>query len=331
MIAMTIGLFMLTALASLYLGASNNNREIARTARQIEDGRYAMQVLQDDVSLAGYYGYFYSPEEATAVPDPCATAPAQADLRLAVQGYSNVTAPAAPLSGCLAAADVVSGTDVLVVRRADSLETASGSLVAAQLYLQANADTTNALNPIIATGTLANFPLLLKDNATRAPIRKMHVHIYHVAPCSVPAGGGSVCTGATDDNGRPIPTLKRKELTLDSGGTLTWVSTPIAEGVEDLQIDYGVDTDGDGVPDGAFTMAPATATDWFNVVALNVHLLVRNTEPSSDFTDRKTYSLGLAGTVSSTAVGGTLDPGYRRKAYNGQIRIVNIASRREQP
>jgi type IV pilus assembly protein PilW len=331
MISMTIGLFLLTALASVFLGASNSNKELARSSRQIEDGRYSVQVLTEDISLAGYYGYFYSPAAPSVLPDPCELLPTQASLRAFVQGYDAPTAPPSPLSGCVPDADHLDGTDILVVRRADSYVTAAGSLVANQVYTQANSDTTNSANPIVNTGTLANFPLLLKDNATRAPIRKLHVHIYYVAPCSVPAGGGDTCTGATDDNGRPIPTLKRRELTVDAGGTRAWVVTPIAEGVENLQIDYGLDTDGDGVPDGAFTTAPATATDWANVVAMNLHLVVRNTEPTPDHVDRKTYNLGLAGSVSSTAVGGTLDPNYKRKAYTAQIRVVNVSSRRETP
>lgn len=334
MIAMVIGLLMLTALASMYMGASNANKELARSSRQIEDGRYALQVLTEDISVAGYLGYFYNPVAPASLPNPCEIADMAAirtGLNLAVQGYDSPSAPASPLSACLPDDDHVAGTDVLVVRRADSSVTATGSLLANEVYVQANSDTSNAANPIVATGTLANFPLLLKDIVTVAPIRKLHVHIYYVAPCSVPAGGGSVCTGATDDNGNPIPTLKRLELTRDAGGTLAWVVTPIAEGVENLQIDYGVDTDGDGVPD-SFTAAPAAAADWASVVSMNLHLLVRNTERTQGYIDLKTYDLGLAGTMSSTAVsGGTLDPGYKRKGYTAQARVVNIASRRETP
>lgn len=329
MIAMVIGLLMLTALASMYMGASNANKELARSSRQIEDGRYALQVLTEDISVAGYLGYFYNPVAPALLPDPCQKIGLSGAVQLAIQGYNS---PATPPLTCLPDADHVAGTDVLVVRRADSSVTATGSLLTNEVYVQANSDTSNAANPLVATGTLANFPLLLKDIVTLAPIRKLHVHIYYVAPCSVPAGGvSSICTGASDDNGSPIPTLKRLELTLNSLGTLDWVVTPIAEGVENLQIDYGVDSDGDGVPD-SFTAAPAAAADWANVVSMNLHLLVRNTERTPGYSDLKTYDLGLAGTMSSTAVsGGTLDPGYKRKAYTAQARVVNIASRRETP
>lgn len=337
MIALTIGLLMMTAMASMYMGASNSNKELARSSRQIEDGRYSLQVLTDDISLAGYLGYFSTPIPPAALPDPCELTTASSPraglslaVMLAVQGYDSPATVPSPLSGCLTDADHLAGTDVLVVRRADTIVTATGALLANEVYVQANSDVNNSANPVVATGTLANFPLVLKDPAVTAPIRKLRVHIYYVAPCSVPAGTGSACTGATDDNGNPIPTLKRLELTPDPvSGTLAWVVTPIAEGVESMQIDYGVDSDGDGVPDGAFTTAPATAVDWQNVVAMNIHLVVRNTERTPGYSDLKTYSIGLAGTLSSTATGGTLDPGYKRKAYVAQARVVNTASRRE--
>ena len=51
------------------------------------------------------------------------------------------------------------------------------------------------------------------------------------------------------DGGNPIPTLKMRELTV-TGDVAGW-STPVtlAEGIENMQIDYGVDTNGDGLVD----------------------------------------------------------------------------------
>jgi type IV pilus assembly protein PilW len=67
------------------------------------------------------------------------------------------------------------------------------------------------------------------------------------------------------------------------------------------------------------------------VVAININMLVRNTEKTPGYSDMKTYDLGLAGTYRSTANSGTLDPSYKRKVYTGQARVVNVASRRETP
>jgi len=206
----------------------------------------------------------------------------------------------------------------------DAANIPNGKLTAGGIYLQSNADST-AL-PIIGAGAgtqvgdEAKFSLKNKDSVSFSPVRKYYVHIYFIAPCSVPAGGGSVCTGSADDNGSPIPTLKRLELTAN-GTPLSVV--PLVEGIENLQIGYGIDTDKDGVPDTTYTATPALA-DWPNVVAVRINVLSRQIEPTNGYVDPKTYDMGVA-IPGGYAPGG----GYKRHVYNSVIRIVNPASRRE--
>ena len=332
MVAIAIGLFLLIGLVSVFATSNRAYMELGRASQQIENGRFAVQLLTDDISLAGFYGrYSLQLTVPGVLPDPCETAN-MAALRnaaaFAVQGYD---APASsPITTCLPAANHLAGTDVLVVRRASSAIAASnppvasipgGALVATSIYMQANSDPTSSTNPIVAVaGGTPNSVFVLKnrDGATLAPVRQYEVHIYFVAPCSVPNGGGSVCTGASDDGGSPIPTLKRLELTANN--TMTVV--PLVEGIENLQVDYGIDTDGDGVPNGAYVTAPATVTDWANVVAVRVNVLARNLETTGGFTDTKVYDMGVAGTLSP---GGA----YKRHVYNAVIRVVNPSSRRE--
>jgi type IV pilus assembly protein PilW len=322
MIAMTIGLFLLVGLSGIFVNSSRTQNELTKTARQIEDGRFGISIIADDVALAGYYGYFYSPATPSALVDPCeltTMATIRTGLQLPIQGYDSPTST--PLS-CINSANFLAGTDVLVVRRADSKVTATGSLVANQVYLQANSDTSSSANPIINTGTATNFTLLLKDNLTAAPIRKFHVHTYFISPCSVGDGTGGVCT-STSDGGKPIPTLKRLELTVDSGGSRVIETVPLVEGVENMQIDYGVDTTNDGTQESWLT-TPAAVADWANVMAVRVTLLVRNVESTPGYTDPKTYNLGAAGNVTP---GGS----YKRHVYQTAIRLVNPSSRRETP
>jgi type IV pilus assembly protein PilW len=334
MVALAIGLFILVGLVSIFVTSNRTYLDLNRAGQQIENGRFAVQLLSDDISLAGFFGRSAAQLAAPGVlPDPCVTtdmAALRAASALPLQGYD---APGASPLPCIPAANHRPGTDILVVRRTDSRMAAGdsatipgGALVAAQVYLQANADPANSVSPLlaVATGSPASvFTLKNKDGANFAPIRKYHVHIYYVAPCSVPAGGGTDCTGANDDGGSPIPTLKRLELTVDStGAALGMYQVPLVEGIENLQIDYGIDTDGDGVPNGAYVASPAAVTDWPNVVAVRLNLLARNTEPSPGYTDDKTYDMGVAGSV---APGGA----FKRHVYNTVIRVVNPSARRE--
>lgn len=325
MIALGISLFLLAGLAMVFNTSNQTYIDLSRSAQQIENGRYAVQVLTDDVSLAGYYGRYYGQLPVPgSLPDPCETTnmvALRAAAALPVQGYN---APSSsPITGCVPAANHLAGTDILVIRRADSRATAAGSLVTNEVYMQANADPTASTNPIVALGSAANFTLLNRDAATMAPIRKYHVHVYFVAPCSIPNGGGTACTGAADDNGAPIPTLKRMELVVDpTDNTRKMKLVSLVEGIENFQVDYGVDSDGDGTPNGAYLGVPLAVADWANVVAVRVNVLARNLEASTGFTDPKTYDMGVAGAVTP---GGP----YKRHVYNSVIRLVNPSSRRD--
>src|SRR5258707_15415514 len=120
MIAITISLIILASLVSIFANNSRTRAEIERANQQTENGRYALQLIADDLHNAGYLAEFNPgcvnltcplPTPA-AKPDPSDTSVVGLNgaLPIAVQGYDNgAGAPA-----CLV--DVRAGTDILVVR-----------------------------------------------------------------------------------------------------------------------------------------------------------------------------------------------------------------------
>src|SRR5919201_3711397 len=141
MISLTIGLLLLTALAAIFSNSSRMQREVTLSAQQIENGRYAIDIMSEDVRHAGFWGYYGGSQTAPgAMPDPCATDAASLTTALAmpVQGYN---APIATLPTCLDPANYLAGTDILVVRHASSL--LAGPLNPTTMYIQANATSTH--------------------------------------------------------------------------------------------------------------------------------------------------------------------------------------------
>lgn len=357
MTAITIGLLILAGLASVFVNSSNANRELKNSAEQIENGRFAIELLTQDIRHAGFYGELATlPAAPATAPDPCVapTAGAVNDttntaLALPVQQISAASVPT-NCASLLSAANLKSGSDIIVVRRADTAivnSASGGTITGGQIYLQSSPDgaeiqvgtagTITALQTAAgtastlqrrdfttaATGTPPQFPIIA------AAIRKYRTHIYFVAPCSVPAGGGSVCTGSSDDQGRPIPTLKRLEL--GAGGTFSIV--PLVEGIEAIRIEYGIDASpnvvdpgtgltGDGLPE-TYTNTP-TVAQMGMAVSARVYVLARNTSPSSGYVDDKTYTMG---TYTTTATNDT----YKRHVYGALTRIANQSGRREVP
>jgi len=75
MVGIALGLIVLATLTVVFVSASTGRRDMERTGRQIENGRYAMQLIDDDLVNAGYFGEF-DPNTVGAPgvkPDPCAT------------------------------------------------------------------------------------------------------------------------------------------------------------------------------------------------------------------------------------------------------------------
>jgi type IV pilus assembly protein PilW len=315
LVAMAIGLLIVLALTVIIVRTSGAQRELALANRQLENGRYALQAISDDLHNAGYIGPVASIPVATGIPDVCKTgtdAPAEFLKALDVGAF-----PLADRPGCIAPANHVAGTDILAVVHASSVPTAVTSLDPNVLYTQTDTQTVKVAVGVNPTTDANYFNLVNKDLVTRADIRQLQVYIYYVSPCNRPASG-TICTSAAD-GGQPIPTLRRMAL----NGT-SFVTQPIAEGIENLQIELGLDNiSNDGAPDQytAYSTANPTQAELMSATAVGVHLLARNTEKTVGFTDSKNYSLG------ATSVAAAND-NYKRHVFSRVIRLNNISGRR---
>jgi type IV pilus assembly protein PilW len=328
LVALALGVLILLALTILFARNSGNQSELERNTRQLENARYSVDLLAEDVMHAGYFGEF-DPEPVIAnpadwtTPDPCATAvnaqgwntpdppvPASANpaervqIPVAVQGIEAGTA-----IGCLA--NRVAGTEALVVRHA---ETGAPVTLAAglnnNLYIQiarCGLDVSRIRAASVPSGTLN---LRLPDCATvNDSLRRLTQRTYYIAGCN----------DCVANDG--IPTLKRVEM-ID--GALRTMS--VAEGVENLQLEYGLDTDDDGVPNNFVTTDGITGGApnlWQNVVAVRLHLLTRSTQPTPGFSDSRTYQLGPDVEVVTPA------DGNKRTLMTTTVRLHNVGGRRE--
>ncbi len=344
MVAIAVGLLLLAGLSTLFAGNNNSQMEIERANRQVENGRYAMQVLSGDLRNAGFFGEFdatgYVP---AALPDPCSTTLAgiTAAIPLAVQGYDNVTASTL---GCLSAAGVKAGTDIVVVRHTETCvvgaadcepASAGGPFFQASLCNNSFELNGGAITGKYQVGTSATGLTLHKRDCsadgttgTLADVRRLLTHIYFIANSSV--------------DGDNIPTLKRAEI-VSSGNTISVSIVPLAEGIENMQIEYGIENPADdttpnaadGVADVYTADAPAAFAcadaicglkNWSHVVSLKVHLLARTLSPSLGYTDSKSYTLGMKADGTPNVVAAANDK-YKRHVFTQMVGLPNVAGR----
>ena len=324
MVSITLGLMILSGVLAVFFNTSSARNEVERTSRQIENGRFAVELISTDLRLAGFYGELDVATVAApaAVPaNPCSLAAADwnAWIPVHIQGFDN----AGFVSAACPFANLKTDTDVLVVRRARACAAGIAGCEAVDTddaYLQAGlCPDVNTTHRLRVHGGV-NFDLQKKDCATPADLRQYLVHVYYVS--------------TKNGDGVDLPTLKRFELKLGE-----FKDMPLVEGIEEFQVEYGLDTDGDGAPD-AYAANPGNfpkgacagacpLTNWMNVVTVRIHLLARNLEPSPGFTDAKTYELG--NDIDGNPVTRTPGLAFRRHVYSSLVRVANVAGRRDKP
>lgn len=327
MIAMTLSLLVLAALTAAFVASSRSRAEIERANEQMESGRFALQILTDDLEMAGFYSHLdldialnveFPMVRPTAKINPCVTAVSAVGvnndlidaLPMHIQGYDSPAVMGADLDDCLlrnppGIDDLQPGSDIIVVRRTATCVggAANCAVTVGAPYFQASLCSTDLndtaavnyfeLEPAADAG-LTNLGRTQRDCATPANGRQYLTHIYFIT--------------RNDSDGDGIPTLRRAELgnALDPDG---FTVVPLARGIQDLQFEYGIDDVGnDGAPDAfvsnpdAYDGANCAGTagekakcvaNWRNVMVVRISLLARNTIPTPDHVDTKEYSLGL--------------------------------------
>lgn len=336
MIASGIGLLILAGLSTMFVKNTRAQQEIEQSHRQVENGRYAIDVLGVDLRNAGYYAEFDPTVLANpaALPDLCATSldGLKAGLVLPVQGLDG----GAALPACLS--DVREGTDVLVVRRTATCiagvgscapVTSGGPFFQASLCNNASElDSPDVADFYALSLSTVNLNRHQRDcspvanSGTPAAVRRYQTHVYYVANNNR-AGDG-------------IPTLKRLELG-STGEAPTWNTVvPLAEGIQDLQVEYGLDLAKDGVADvtvadpalaDSCASAACAVSNWRAAVAVRIHVLARNTQPSPGYVDRKSYTLGLDAGGEPHTIAAANDA-YKRHVFQVQVALSNPAGRR---
>lgn len=365
MVSMAIGLLIVLALITLLINVNRNNSEMGKTNRVIENGRFALQLLQTDISHAGYWGGYVPQfddlsttgvpaDVPTAVPDPCLdytvanwnAAYKTNLLGIAVQGYEiPATVPSPTLTVC--AGKVVkpkASTDVLFVRHAENCVPGVGACAAntaGDIYFQAARCGNTMPIPAYVLDT-AGFTLQNRDCATTAELRKFVSSLYYVRDYAVTVGDG-------------IPTLMRSQFGL-SGGTLGHkTAEALIEGIEGFRVEFGIDSvsdsgeavnfttainwadpanltsprnRGDGVPDNAYARCTSAAPCTAAQLMNAVAVKLYVLVRSEKMTPG--YTDVKTYEMGSTTLG-PFNDAYKRHLFTQTVRLTNISGRRETP
>ena len=282
LVAMTIGLVLIAGATQVYVDSSKSYAVNETTARLQENARYAMSVLEPDLRMSGYWGLTNVSDGigGKALPTDAQFNPFGAPaastcgvnfpllLGFPVQGTNDSYA-----ATCAANSAAMPNADTITVRRASAVTVPATS---ANGPLRICSTRTSGVLVTDITGTFC------QDVDTK--IYNLIVNLYYVDQNSSQPG---------------VPSLRRKALNAGPG----FQDDEIVPGVEDLQVQYGVDLSGGAGPaSGAaseYLDAGATLTNLLTnaaapaqIVSVRIWLLVRSDSPESGFTDDRTYEYG---------------------------------------
>lgn len=294
MIAVAISLILLAGIMQIFLSNKHTYRVQEAFSRLQENGRYGIQFLTKDLRMAGFFGCASAIEEPNNLvdfnnddnPDDVAgfsgnglSGYQYSDLPLALNSSTNLTT-----------ADVLPNTDILQIKRGSNTG----------IYVKENVLTKKAnikLDPVLATGVFNQNDILFitdceaadifaatgistlgsgttpsltiahaeNSNLTQflskvydnnAEVMKLVSHLYYIG-----------------NNSANVPTLFRASL----GNNATIIKEELVEGVENMQLMYGVDTNDDNVADKYFVDSDLV-TDFTQVLNVRITLKIQTIE-----------------------------------------------------
>lgn len=331
MVALTIGGLLITGTVFIYSQSRTTFTLNEAQARLQEDARYVMSVIEPEIQLAGYYGFtnqagnlqFWNAGAQTHVSAlrqddaQFASVPSAVhncgdnwalDLFMSVQGSDNAYDWAPNGANCAAqGGGAVANTDTLTIRRA-AVATSAPATTRMQLYTNRLAPNENYLFRAAAA------PGPVTANLTE--VRNLVVQGYYISRNSVGING--------------LPALRRKSLVAGPA----WLDEEIMRGVEDLQVQFGIDVgddlDGDGTPDdvlgdGTADFVDGNATRYVDpddailtsaqIVSVRIWLRVRAIEPEPGYVNNNQY---VYGSTDFTA-----DDNIRRVVVSRTIQLRN--------
>lgn len=282
MISITLGLFLSAAIIQVFLGTSSSARVQDAQGQVQENARFAMRFLGKEIRMAGYAGCSSLgniPINNIALPD----AEVNFSMATALIGSNDL--------GKGNDLDAVIGTDSLEIKRgSDEFMRITGNLPpdSANVYIEDNSIGLVQGDYVLITDCL-NADVFRITNQPEGPgngkaaFTHTKGQLNSMESLSKAYGADAEILGFETlrffvrDSGRdtsagdPINSLYMERRTVGSGGNMS-SAIELVEGVEDLQLTYGEDTDGDRSVD--VYRDAASVADWQAALSVRVELVL---------------------------------------------------------
>jgi type IV pilus assembly protein PilW len=305
MVAMAISLLLLGGVVAIFTSSKTTYERVERLSRTQENGRFALDAIVRDIRSAGYMGCSRPSTWANTLTN--ATTTLAWNFEESIRGFDFQSAttwsPALPAGFTNVATGTPSGSDALVLRVPAAANTSATLRLTDKM---ASPTGTLSIAPIDASATApvaVDDVVMLADCHARAVFQitdysKTTGVIDHRAVSGTPGNATNDLGHAFEANSQIVPVRTVAYYVGASGGrTGLWriagngVPEELAEGVERMELRFGVDTTGDRIADVYSTADAVGAANWGNVITVSVALLVRSPDEYGNEVDTNTYNL----------------------------------------
>jgi Tfp pilus assembly protein PilW len=309
MVSMLLGVMLGAGFIGAYLGAKRNYFYEEQMARMQENGRYAMRLLSREFDMAGFFGGYPSMSEVNAakVASDCSNYDwvlnAWHPLEL-VNDFSG-DAPLVSLHAtrltCFDTAAMMPGSDVVAIKRTAAEASVHWGVPAPDLTISSTAGWYLRVTSAGQAQWEKQRPVDLRRPEIALATRSYWEAVTRIFYIRSKAESA--------EDGDDIPGLCMETL---AGNGMT--SRCLVEGVENMQLEFGIDTDADAVPN--FYVSAPTPADMERTVAVKIHLLLRSIGTLAGHQDDSVYRLGR------TTVAATHDA-YLRRVFSSTVFLRN--------
>ena len=327
MVALALSIVATGAVIGVYVASAKNYEQDERYSRVQEIGRYALKQVADDLLMADFWGHVLAPDTITTgltlVANDCADSAGIFDGDPGML-YNNGHVGSTTFTPCTEiTTDQQANTDILVIKRVEGMFTAIKD-VTDFTDLDGDNDRTETISDYGFSDLQLGTVYLRSTNTTGS-------FIDNADSGNTPASGESdwrympriyFIRDHFQTAGDGIPSLCRMELVTgnEMGNPETDTANEpqcIAEGVQDLHIEFGVDTDTDLIAN--VYLSDPTVAELEQVVSAKIHLLARSEQPAAGYTNSKTYQLG---SVSL----GPFNDNFYRQVFTTTVSTRNTAA-----
>jgi type IV pilus assembly protein PilW len=353
LVAVAIGGILMGGAITLFINNRATYEVTNDMARLQESARFAMQLMSQDIRMAGYVGCV---NDVTKVNDNLGLAEGQlANFTHAIEGYEAGDAAWSPSGHLGENKAVIAGgagfnafeddSDGITVRYFMGNMQRTGGDIDNEV-VNASPDDANPTNPVIQVRNLTH---TLVDGQAAAISDCGGADLFALDAAPGTAGGVDTVTASALNrsyealnraivtpfmavryfvrpNGANVPALFRS--TLNPGNVAQEDTVELVDGVQSLQLLYGVDANLDGIPDEFLSAGQISAidpnikltsrNDYLSVVAVRISLLLGTVDEFGGGPDNNVYDVGAerfcrTGLVAVPACTRTYAPDQRRR------------------